>query len=274
MLAVHAEAALLIGSAVRSPISPFNSRAIRFRWLFHDGKRHIGALRLTGRTLACRVPRRAFLCLYRRQGRTRVVWRDSESSKGRFNHAASSRNHCVCRKRHSDGRSGAGRRIVDRIGRHRQRPAGASRNTRPVREEHRQQGNHRRDAVVDDRPVRPVQALACGRKRRHRRLSDRRHLGAAARQPVRRSDRGDQGRRRRPFPVDHRIADRQRQARRAADLHRCAGALLPQGPPRQIRRQGADHLGGTGRHRQARHGQGARGRQQGHVGLRLPGQRL
>ena len=76
------------------------------------------------------------------------------------------------------------------------------------------------------------------------------------------------------LPVDHRVADRQRQARRAADLHRRAGALLPQGPARQVRRQGADHLGGAGRHRQDGHGQGARGRQQGHVGLRLPGQRL
>ena len=49
---------------------------------------------------------------------------------------------------------------------------------------------------------------------------------------------------------------------------------LPQGPPRQVRRQGADDVEGDGRHRQDDHGQGARRRQQGHVGLRLPGQRL
>ena len=36
----------------------------------------------------------------------------------------------------------------------------------------------------------------------------------------------------------------------------------------------ADHLGRMADDRQDRHGQGARGRQQGHVGLRLPGQRL
>ena len=65
------------------------------------------------------------------------------------------------------------------------------------REEKRQQGHHRSDADLDDRPVRPVQAVAGRPQHRHRRLPDRRHLGAAARQPARRPDRGDQGRRRR-----------------------------------------------------------------------------
>ena len=39
------------------------------------------------------------------------------------------------------------------------------------------------------------------------------------------------------FPVDHRVADRGRQAGRDAVLHRRAGALLPQGSAREARRQ-------------------------------------
>ena len=96
---------------------------------------------------------------------------------------------CGCHGRGVEQRAGARRRSVDRVGRYRQRPADPSRHARPVREEHRQQGHHRADAVLDDRPVRPVQAVAGGRQQRHRRLPDRRHLGAAARQPAGRSDR-------------------------------------------------------------------------------------
>ena len=67
---------------------------------------------------------------------------------------------------------------------------------------------------------------------------------------LRRPDRGDRGRGQGPLPGDHRVADGRRQARRAADVHRRAGALLPQGSAGQVRRQGADDLEGDGRYRQ------------------------
>ena len=56
---------------------------------------------------------------------------------------------------------------------------------------------------------------------------------------------GGHGGDRRALPVDRREPDRRRQAGRHAALHRRAGALLPQGPARQARRQRADHLGGA-----------------------------
>ena len=104
-------------------------------------------------------------------GRAACVARGSRRRRVRFflrgprldrevHHEISSRTSWLCRRRSCGGRPGAGRRPVDRLGRHRQRPAGSSRHARPVREENRQQGHHRPDAVLDHRPVRPVQALA------------------------------------------------------------------------------------------------------------------
>ena len=160
-------------------------------------------------------------------------------------------------------------------GDHRQRPAGAARDARPVREGDRQQG-HRSCRCRPRPPTSSRQYklwLAAQNSDIDVYQTDVIWAPQLANQLVDLTD-ATKDVDRRPFPVDHRIADRQRQARRAADLHRRAGALLPQGPPRQIRRQGADDLEGDGRHRQDGHGQGAGGRQQGHVGLRLPGQLL
>ena len=78
----------------------------------------------------------------------------------------------------------------------------------------------------------------------------------------------------RPLPLDHRIADRRRQARGAAVLHRRAGALLPQGPAREVRRRGPDHLGRADGDRAEDHGRRARRGQDRPLGLRLAGRRL
>ena len=140
--------------------------------------------------------------------------------------------------------------------------------------EDRQHGHLRPDALLDHRPVRPVQAVARGREQGHRRLHRRRDLGAAALRPVPRPDAGLLRRGQGPLPLDRREPDRRRQARRAALLHRRAGALLPQGPARQVRREGARDLGGADRHRPESPGGRARRRQEGPLGLRLPGRRL
>ena len=130
------------------------------------------------------------------------------------------------------------------------------------------------DARLDHRPVRPVSPVAGRRCHRHRPLSDRRDLGAAAGRPLRRPDRGRQGPGADPLPVDHRIADRERQAGRPADLHRRAGALLPQGPAGKVRRRRSEDLGRADRGRADDPGRRARRRQGRLLGLRLAGQRL
>ena len=92
--------------------------------------------------------------------------------------------------------------------------------------------------------------------------------------PVPRPHRGCGGGRRRPLPLDRRVADGRRQARGDAVLHRRAGALLPQGPAREARRRGADDLGGADRHRPEDHGRRARRGAGRHLGLRLAGRGL
>ncbi len=77
-----------------------------------------------------------------------------------------------------------------RLGRRRRRHRGLQGAGEALGGEDRQYGHLRPDALLDHRPVRPVQAVARGRERRHRRLSRRRHLGAAALRAVPRPDRG------------------------------------------------------------------------------------
>ena len=77
-----------------------------------------------------------------------------------------------------------------------------------------------------------------------------------------------------PFPLDHRIADGERQAGCPADLYRCAGAVLPQGPVGKVWRSGAENLGRADCGGAGRTGWRARRRQGRFLGFCLAGQCL